>query len=698
MQIKKIISVISIIFIISFIPIYTKAKINNIFINNINKEINNIFEGKENINIKDFFNKENINNILSNDIEKEKNRETNNSLEEKEQIENVRLIEFIKELIKIFYEEEVFEDEDYIILGEEKGYLKGIPNRNKNEILTKSMASRIICNVLELEPIYSKYSLFEDIKNTYNEAYINAAYVNNLIDSEDENMFYPNKNITKKELENILEKIKRFKYNTDISNRTNEKVKKLLSMTEFKSPFKKINYGLEIGILEKGNNKVFINGYLIPSFMYKDSTMIVLSDLQYYGFDIEFDKESKNIFLYRNGNKNIIGISDDEIKKREDALIKKPMIYTNIDVYIGDRKIPSYNANNKTIIYIKDLLVFGDIIWNENEKEISINLIKEYNKKDLKIEIIENKILNHSDNTVDLEIVNVWYDVKKKEFNIEEDSFYGIPKNGYEIFDLRKYDSYEKYLYIGTIIKSINLKENPLFIDELNYLKSDKIIEYMLNIYKNLEEEILSLVKPSIIIGTMRRSVSGFEKGEKVEILYAEAGYWYQCKSIDGKKEGRIPWGSVSIPEDPPTNKNQMTKEQLEAYVNIKDFKSNTDYFVWTDLDRQITHVFKKENNSWKLVRSMLCSTGKNITPTPRGFFTIKARGAYFGDGYMCKNWVQIWGDYLYHSVIMDATGTYILENNVLGKRASHGCIRFSLENSKWFYDTIPRDTTVWIN
>ena len=35
-------------------------------------------------------------------------------------------------------------------------------------------------------------------------------------------------------------------------------------------------------------------------------------------------------------------------------------------------------------------------------------------------------------------------------------------------------------------------------------------------------------------------------------------------------KEGRIPWGSVSIPKDPPTNKKRMTKEQLEAYVKLK--------------------------------------------------------------------------------------------------------------------------------
>ena len=56
----------------------------------------------------------------------------------------------------------------------------------------------------------------------------------------------------------------------------------------------------------------------------------------------------------------------------------------------------------------------------------------------------------------------------------------------------------------------------------------------------------------------------------------------------------------------------------------------------------------------------------------------------------MCKTGFK-YGDYLYHSILLDETGTYVLEGNVLGKRASQGCIRFSLEDSKWFYDTIPK-------
>jgi len=93
----------------------------------------------------------------------------------------------------------------------------------------------------------------------------------------------------------------------------------------------------------------------------------------------------------------------------------------------------------------------------------------------------------------------------------------------------------------------------------------------------------------------------------------------------------------------------------------------------------------------------MLSSSGRNMTPTPRGFFQIQDRGAYFGKGYQAKNWVRIKGDYLYHSVLFDVSGRYLLERGVLGHRASQGCIRFSFEDSEWFYKTIPRGTAVWI-
>lgn len=625
-----------------------------------------------------------------------------------DEIENIdiTLEECIKELVKIFTPTEENEIvDDYIIFGENQGYLKGIPNRKKDQVLTRGNLARIMCNVLNIQPIYSKDPLFSDIKGQLNEEYIKAAYAEYLFDGINQGEFGYNHAVKTEHFEIILDRIKSYKANPQAfkgkmkavsgTNKA-EKIKKLLSMTTYKSAAKKIDSGTYMGILKKNQSKVFINGYQIPSFIYNDSTVIFLSDLKQYGFNLDWNDALKAICIQRAKDQAITGLSTEEIKKREESLVNHKVVYTNTSVYIGNRKIPCYSVNNSSLIYVNDLSLFGSVEWNG--KEVKLTLNNDMTNDGLNVKLLGNKVYNCNNASIDVEIVHLWYDEKSRSFSTDEDIFYSIPKNGSETIHLEKYASYEKKAYIGTIIKKTSLSVNPLYEKDINYYKSQRVIDYVCGISKDSDENLFSLVKPSIIIGTMKRSVGGFTKGEKVEILYGEDGSWYQCKSMSTGKTGRIPWGSVSIPPDPPTNKNRMTKEQLETYVNKKGFTSQTNYFVWTDLDRQITHVFQKENGRWKLLRSMLCSTGRNITPTPRGFFTIKERGAYFGKGYMCKNWVQIWGDYLYHSVLMDVTGTYVLENNVLGKRASHGCIRFSVEDSKWFYDTIPRNTTVWIN
>ncbi|OOB77040.1 MAG: hypothetical protein BEN19_02755 [Epulopiscium sp. Nuni2H_MBin003] len=162
-----------------------------------------------------------------------------------------------------------------------------------------------------------------------------------------------------------------------------------------------------------------------------------------------------------------------------------------------------------------------------------------------------------------------------------------------------------------------------------------------------------------------------------------------------------VPWNSVSIPSDPATYQQRATTEQIEDYINAKGMTSRTNYLVWTDLYRQRTYVFQKVDDRWTLIRDILCSTGKNITPTPRGTYQLQSYVPYFGvsKGYMCKNAVQFMGDYLFHSILFDQTGSYLLEGRgILGVRASQGCVRFSPEESEWFYGTLPLGTTVWIN
>lgn len=136
--------------------------------------------------------------------------------------------------------------------------------------------------------------------------------------------------------------------------------------------------------------------------------------------------------------------------------------------------------------------------------------------------------------------------------------------------------------------------------------------------------------------------------------------------------------------------------------VNAQNLTSKTKYLVWTNLDRQKTFVFTPVNGKWQIVKHFVCSSGRPSTPTPTGTYKLTRKVPSFGQnkGYCCKNAFGFIGTtYLYHSIIFDKTGTYLLEGKgVLGKKASDGCIRLSPENSKWFYDNLISGSTVWIN
>ena len=99
-------------------------------------------------------------------------------------------------------------------------------------------------------------------------------------------------------------------------------------------------------------------------------------------------------------------------------------------------------------------------------------------------------------------------------------------------------------------------------------------------------------------------------------------------------------------------------------YANSNSFSSSTTYFIWVD-----------KNN-----------------------FKIGVKGLYFGvnKGYKCKYYTQFYGNYLFHSIIYNLNGS--IRDGRLGMELSDGCIRLSLNNAKWIYDNIPKNTFVHIS
>ncbi|MCF7629436.1 L,D-transpeptidase family protein [[Ruminococcus] lactaris] len=98
-------------------------------------------------------------------------------------------------------------------------------------------------------------------------------------------------------------------------------------------------------------------------------------------------------------------------------------------------------------------------------------------------------------------------------------------------------------------------------------------------------------------------------------------------------------------------------------------------------------------------VRAMICSTGLN-NGTPLGTFTIQDKlytHALYGPsfGYYCSH---ITSEILFHSIPQPQLGRKNLpayKYNLLGTQASEGCIRLSMGDAYWLFNTVPIGTTV---
>lgn len=127
-------------------------------------------------------------------------------------------------------------------------------------------------------------------------------------------------------------------------------------------------------------------------------------------------------------------------------------------------------------------------------------------------------------------------------------------------------------------------------------------------------------------------------------------------------------------------------------------------YLLKVVIDEQKTYAYQlDENGEYQLVREMICTTGLPATPTPTGIFLEKTgpqeRWHYFTQ-YVC--WAQytygIEGNILFHSVLYyDRSESSLNHTSVanLGRKASHGCVRLSVPDAKWVYETCPKGTAV---
>ena len=131
--------------------------------------------------------------------------------------------------------------------------------------------------------------------------------------------------------------------------------------------------------------------------------------------------------------------------------------------------------------------------------------------------------------------------------------------------------------------------------------------------------------------------------------------------------------------------------------VKAQGYSSNTNWLILVDTNKNRVGIYQGRVGRWSEKQKWACTSGAASTPTVKGSFTVTGKGKSFGSGYTCWYYTQFYGNYLFHSVIYKQGSMSVITDGRLGINASHGCVRLSIENAKWIYNTIPYGTRVVI-
>lgn len=551
--------------------------------------------------------------------------------------------------------------------------LNGYIQDNLSEIISLETAAKIICSYLNLSPIYQS----EDEK--LSSPYIERLIIEGIWDGISTNPIEP---ISIQEWNQIWERSHEYKNNAQTKIVSTNKLSNVCIAEKF-----------------EGETEVYYKENKYKAYLIYNTHYIPIETLENMGMKIEISNEG--IFITKQTNSDYAVLSH--------KVLEEKIYLSDKSIYIGYIKTIALSIGDNYYIPIKALSTYYDVYFYDQCFIIGdkISTVNDF------IQIDDNFIINLTDKSIVLKYRDLFWDgvsIIEKEYNT-------ILLPNEKICKTDKlYSLNNKISYISTIILRMETEKEVLY--NLDYCGQNNL--YLLSIYSqnianrnnNVNNESTNnndnnsttersegIFPETFIYASLKKDINTLKKGDVVEILSAESGKYYIV--LDSKRnKHKIPWNSLDIPKEPTPEKSVPKNAEIENYINNQDIDSKTKYLVWTDLYRQRTYIFKGSKNNWKLIKNLLCSTGKNKTPTPKGLYELQAKIPYFGveKGYMCKNAFQIYGDYLYHSIVFDKTGRTLLEGKgVLGHQASEGCIRFTEEDSLWFYNTMTRGTRVWI-
>ncbi len=130
-------------------------------------------------------------------------------------------------------------------------------------------------------------------------------------------------------------------------------------------------------------------------------------------------------------------------------------------------------------------------------------------------------------------------------------------------------------------------------------------------------------------------------------------------------------------------------------------------WFVEVDVNNQLIKVFKDDGmGGYSILEKIFtASTGTASFPSDVGTWTLNGKTARWASfptwgGGTAQYWTRINRSIAFHSFLYSSDQRRVNMGSVnkLGRPASHGCIRLTVQDAKWLYDNLGAGVEVWIH
>ena len=127
--------------------------------------------------------------------------------------------------------------------------------------------------------------------------------------------------------------------------------------------------GDKLGDVLNSDVKTYINGQRIPCYNIKNKAVVIVGDLNNYGFDVVYDNATRTSKITRNYNKQVTGIRGvQNTTSGQSGTVAFSYVYTNITATLGGKKIESFNIQGNLAIFFEDLGDYGSFKWDSSTR------------------------------------------------------------------------------------------------------------------------------------------------------------------------------------------------------------------------------------------------------------------------------------------------------------------------------------------